>query len=194
MREHLLASDGARLFDRPPRYRGGAQRFFQRAETSTFFGREIGLMYMHAHLRYAEAMATLGEAEAFYLALRQAIPIGLGDVVPNARVRQANSYASSSDAVLADRYEAEPRYDDVRRGRVAVEGGWRIYSSGAGIAFRLIHERFFGLRRGRSTLAIDPVLPRRLDGLAIDVDAARSPGARACTPSESAGPDRPRSS
>ena len=40
-------------------YRGGAQRFFQRAESSTFFGREIGLMYMHAHLRYAEAMATL---------------------------------------------------------------------------------------------------------------------------------------
>ena len=57
IRQHLLAPDGARLFDRPPAYRGGPQRLFQRAETSTFFGREIGLMYMHAHLRYAEAMA-----------------------------------------------------------------------------------------------------------------------------------------
>ena len=28
-------------------YRGGAMKFFQRAETATFFGREIGLMYTH---------------------------------------------------------------------------------------------------------------------------------------------------
>ena len=36
---------------------------FQRAEASTFFGREIGLMYMHAHLRYAEALARVGDGE-----------------------------------------------------------------------------------------------------------------------------------
>src|SRR5581483_12434199 len=66
---YLLATDGARLFDRPLPYRGGVQRRFQRAETSTFFGREIGLMYTHAHLRYAEAMAHLGDAEAMFLAL-----------------------------------------------------------------------------------------------------------------------------
>src|SRR5262249_42124874 len=40
IRRHLLGVDGARLFDRPPEYRGGAMRRFQRAETSTFFGRE----------------------------------------------------------------------------------------------------------------------------------------------------------
>lgn len=175
MREQLLAPDGARLFDRPPQYRGGEQRVFQRAETSTFFGREIGIMYTHAHLRYAEAMATLGEADAFYLALRQAVPIGLRDVVPNARARQANTYASSSDAAVADRYEAQERYADVRAGKVPVEGGWRTYSSGAGIAFRLIHERLFGIRRGAATLALDPVLPRSLDGLAIDVTLADRP-------------------
>ncbi|MCC6847538.1 MAG: hypothetical protein IT294_03485 [Deltaproteobacteria bacterium] len=175
MRAHLVAPDGARLFDRPPRYAGGEQRLFQRAETSTFFGREIGIMYTHAHLRYAEAMATLGEADAFWRALRQAIPIGLRDVVPNARPRQANTYASSSDAVVADRYEAQARYADVCAGTVPVEGGWRTYSSGAGIAFRLIHERLFGLRRERSTLALDPVLSPALDGLVLDVTLAERP-------------------
>lgn len=169
MRAHLLAADGARLFDRPPTYRGGVQRVFQRAETSTYFGREIGIMYVHAHLRYAEAMARHGDADAFWLALRQAVPIGLRDVVPNARLRQASCYTSSSDAAVADRYEAQERYADVRSGAIAVEGGWRVYSSGAGIACRLIHQHLLGIRRGRSSTVIDPVLPRVLDGLTVDV-------------------------
>jgi len=189
IRDHLLAADGARLFDRPPEYRGGVQRLFQRAETSTFFGREIGLMYVHAHLRYAEAMARLGDAEAFYRALLQAIPIGIRNVVPNARMRQANCYSSSSDATVADRYEAQARYDDVRGGRIPVEGGWRVYSSGAGIGFRLIHECLLGIGRARSTLTIDPVMPRALDGLAVDFTIEARPvrvtytvGARGCGP------------
>jgi cellobiose phosphorylase len=169
MRTHLLGADGARLFDRPPAYRGGPQRHFQRAESSTFFGREIGLMYTHAHLRYAEAMARLGDADAFFEALRRANPIALGTVVPSARPRQSNCYYSSSDAVVADRYEATERYADVRAGRVPVEGGWRVYSSGAGIAVRIIYECFLGLRRGRSVLGIDPVIPKALDGLGAAV-------------------------
>jgi cellobiose phosphorylase len=169
MREHLVGADGARLFDRPPTYGGGVPRIFQRAETSTYFGREIGIMYVHAHLRYAESMARHGDAEAFWLALRQAVPIGLRDVVPNARLRQASCYASSSDACVADRYEAQERYADVRSGAIAVEGGWRVYSSGAGIACRLIHQHLIGIRRGRSSTVIDPVLPRALDGLVLDV-------------------------
>jgi len=32
-------------------------KHFQRAESAAFFGREIALMYTHAHLRYAEALA-----------------------------------------------------------------------------------------------------------------------------------------
>ncbi len=52
---HLSGPDGVRLFDRPMTYHGGPQRLFQRAETATYFGREIGLMYMHAHLRCAQA-------------------------------------------------------------------------------------------------------------------------------------------
>ncbi len=170
MREHLLGADGARLFDRPPAYHGGIQRVFQRAETSSYFGREIGIMYVHAHLRYAEAMARHGDADAFWLALRQAVPIGLRDVVPSARLRQASCYSSSSDACVADRYEAQERYADVRSGAIEVDGGWRVYSSGAGIACRLIHQHLLGLRRGRSSTVIDPVMPRILDGLAVDVD------------------------
>ena len=73
MQQYLLGSDGARLFDRPPPYRGGPQQYFQCAESGTFFGREIVLMYMHAHLHYAQAMAHVGDVEAFFLALRQAL-------------------------------------------------------------------------------------------------------------------------
>ena len=172
IRRHLMGSDGARLFDRPLPYRGGVQRLFQRAETSTFFGREIGLMYMHAHLRWAEALAHLGDAEGFYTALRQANPVGLREVVPNARLRQSNCYTSSSDATFADRVEASERYDAVRTGGVDVEGGWRVYSSGAGISLRLIRERLLGLHLRYDALGIDPVLPRVLDGLRASTELA----------------------
>jgi cellobiose phosphorylase len=174
IRKHLLAPDGARLFDRPPRYRGGVQEHFQRAETSTFFGREIGIMYTHAHLRYADAMAHLGDADALFLALRQANPIGIRAVVPSAQPRQANCYTSSSDGWFADRYEASERYGELLAGAVAVEGGWRVYSSGAGIAVHLVRECLLGVRLGRSRLTLDPVLPRWLDGLVAVLDLEES--------------------
>jgi cellobiose phosphorylase len=170
IRRHLLGVDGARLFDRPFPYRGGVQRRFQRAETSSFFGREMGLMYTHAHLRWAEALAHLGHAEAFLAALCQVNPVGLRDAVPCARLRQANCYTSSSDAVFRDRYRASERYDDVRTGAVDFEGGWRVFSSGPGTALRLVRERLLGLRLGRSELGIDPVLPRALDGLCAELE------------------------
>ncbi len=189
IREHLLGADGARLFDRPFTYRGGEQRQFQRAETSSHFGREIGIMYMHAHLRYAEAMAHMGEAEAFFLALRQMNPIAIDGVIPTARRRQANCYYSSSDAAFADRYQAVAEYERVRAGTIDFEGGWRVYSSGAGIALRLVHECLLGIRRRKSTIDIDPVMPKSLDGLAVTVDLYGMPlrlhyevGAQGCGP------------
>ena len=165
---HLSGPDGVRLFDRPLPYRGGTQRLFQRAETATFFGREIGLMYMHAHLRYAQALAHMGEAERFFRALCQANPIGVRSVVPNATVRQANCYYSSSDAAFEDRYQASAEYERIAQGTVGLDGGWRVYSSGAGIALGLILRRFLGLGEERSGLRIDPVLPSSLDGLRIE--------------------------
>ena len=66
VREHLLFPDGARLMDRPTNYRGGIERTFRRSESAAFFGREVGLQYVHAHLRYAEALAMMGRADEFW--------------------------------------------------------------------------------------------------------------------------------
>ncbi len=170
--KHLLGPDGARLFDRPMRYRGGPQRSFQRAESSSFFGREIGLMYTHAHLRYAEALWHCGDADGFFRALCQVVPIFLDTRVPQATRRQANCYYSSSDAGFADRYEAYSQYDRVSAGHIQLDGGWRIYSSGAGIATALIFRCFLGLRVERSRLVIDPAIPNDLDGLRVELKLA----------------------
>ena len=163
--EHLSGPDGARLFDRPLPYRGGPETLFQRAESSAFFGREIGVMYMHAHLRWAETLAHLGDADALFAALARAHPIALRECVPSASLRQANCYFSSSDAAFADRYEAGRDYARVARGEVALDGGWRVYSSGPGIALALIVGRFLGVRREHDRLLLDPVIPQALDGL-----------------------------
>ncbi len=165
---HLSAPDGVRLFDRPMRYDGGLQRFFQRAESATFFGREIGLMYMHAHLRYAQALAHVGEADRFFKALCQANPIGIRSVVPSATLRQANCYYSSSDAAFEDRYQASAEYARVVQGTIPLDGGWRVYSSGAGIALGLIVRRFLGLSCEADALSVDPVIPSALDGLRVE--------------------------
>ena len=167
--EHLTGPDGARLFDRPLDYHGGPQRHFQRAESATFFGREIGLMYMHAHLRFAQALAQIGDAERFFHALCQANPIGLRELVPSATLRQSNCYYSSSDAAFADRCQASAEYERVRRGTIYLDGGWRVYSSGAGILFCLVVRHLLGLRLEADALLIDPVLPPALDGLRVDV-------------------------
>jgi len=167
--EHLTGPDGARLFDRPFDYHGGPQRQFQRAESATFFGREIGLMYTHAHLRYAQALAHIGAAERFFHALCQANPIGLREIVPMATLRQSNCYYSSSDAAFADRYQASAEYERVRRGTIDLDGGWRVYSSGAGILFSLVVRHLLGLRLEAEALLVDPVLPPALDGLRVDV-------------------------
>jgi cellobiose phosphorylase len=167
--EHLLAADGARLMDRPPSYRGGVSAFFQRAESSSCFSREIGIFYTHAHLRYIEAMARLGKADEMLLGFEMANPAGIWKSVPHSLPRQGNSYFSSSDAVVASRHEAEERYADIREGKIAVEGGWRIYSSGPGIFLNLLFTRMVGVRKVYDKLILDPVIPKSLDGLQVEM-------------------------
>jgi cellobiose phosphorylase len=187
METHLHGPDGLRLFDRPMAYHGGPQRLFQRAESATFFGREIGLMYTHAHLRYAQALAHMGESERFFHALCQANPIGVQSVVPSATARQSNCYYSSSDAAFEDRYQASAEYDRVARGAIALDAGWRVYSSGAGISLGLIVRHFLGLDFAAAGLRLDPVMPSGLDGLRADTSIRGHPtsihyrvGARGC--------------
>jgi len=168
--QHLKGPDGARLMDRPLQYRGGIQTIFQRAESSTFFGREIGLMYVHEHIRYAESLARMGKAEAFVKALRQAIPVGYRDIVPCGDIRQSNCYYSSSDVTFKSRYEADERYDEIKTGKITLKGGWRVYSSGPGIYIGLIVSRLLGLRVESGNVIIDPVMPYSFDGLSFSID------------------------
>ena len=165
IRAELAGCDGVRLFDRPLPYRGGLQRHFQRAETAAFFGREIGLMYTHAHLRWAEALAHLGRAEEFFAALTLVNPIDHCAQVPGATRRQSNCYYSSSDAAFPDRYVAARDYAQALRGEIPLDGGWRVYSSGPGIATNLVLRALLGLQPARNDLVLDPCLPPALDGL-----------------------------
>jgi cellobiose phosphorylase len=159
IRDHLLLPDGAHLIDRPVDYHGGVERTFRRAESAAFFGREIGLMYVHAHLRYGEAMAALGEADALWDALQAANPIGVTECVRNATLRQRNAYFSSSDAAFCDRYEASAEWSRARAGTIDAEGGWRVYSSGAGLYVNLLIRHALGKRRIFGRRMDTPVLP-----------------------------------
>ena len=168
--QHLKGPDGARLMNRPLKYKGGIQTLFQRAESSTFFGREIGLMYVHEHIRYAESQARMGRADAFLKALRQANPVAYRDIVPCGDIRQSNCYYSSSDVIFKNRYEADEQYEEIKTGKITLRGGWRVYSSGPGIYIGLIVTRLLGLRTEFGNIIVDPVISHSLDGLSASMD------------------------
>ncbi|MHC0037712.1 GH36-type glycosyl hydrolase domain-containing protein [Pseudoneobacillus sp. C159] len=165
IKKELFCPDGVRLMNRPANYTGGVSKHFMRAEQAANFGREIGLQYVHAHIRFVEAMAKLGKAEEVWNGLQAINPIGIQDVVPNAEIRQSNTYFSSSDGKFNTRYEAEARFDELRKGTVPVKGGWRIYSSGPGIYMNQLISNCLGIRFNEGDLVIDPVLPKDFDGL-----------------------------
>ena len=119
-------------------------------------------MYVHAHLRYGEAMAVLGEADALWEALQVASPITVTDHLAHASPRQRNAYFSSSDAAFPDRYLASAEWQRVKAAEVAVDGGWRIYSSGPGLYTNVLVAHAFGIRRRFGERMVEPVLPRSL--------------------------------
>jgi cellobiose phosphorylase len=163
--EHLKCPDGVRLMDRPARYEGGVSTIFRRAEQAANVGREISLQYVHAHIRYLEAAAKLGDADRTWEGLFQINPINIRDSVPNAKLRQSNTYFSSSDGDFPDRYSYQKNFDQLREGSVEVKGGWRLYSSGPGIYLNQLISNILGIRFTGDSLVIDPVLPASLDGL-----------------------------
>ncbi|PGS48765.1 GH36-type glycosyl hydrolase domain-containing protein [Bacillus sp. AFS041924] len=165
IKEHLQHPDGVRLMNKPATYTGGVSKNFKRAEQASNFGREIGLQYVHAHIRFIEAMAKLGKENEVWHALSVINPINLKDVVPNAEYRQSNTYFSSSDGKFNNRYEAQEQFTRLKNGKVAVKGGWRIYSSGPGIYLNQLISNSLGIRLFEKNLVIDPVLPKELNGL-----------------------------
>lgn len=164
----LHFADGIRLMDHPASYNGGFPRHFLRAELASNVGREISLLYTHAHIRYIEAEAQMGNAEKAYHALLQVIPIDLKSVVPNASLRQANAYFSSSDGYFMDRYQYDKEFDRLKTGDIPVRGGWRIYSSGPGIYMRILLNDILGLQLLSDGLIIDPVVSPAFDGAKVN--------------------------
>ena len=171
----LRFADGVRLMSEPVSYRGGREHLFKRAESAANVGREIGLQYVHAHLRWAEAMAKVGDADALWWGLQACNPVGLAHVVPHAVPRQSNVYFSSSDADFGDRLEASARWSELRAGRVAVRGGWRLYSSGPGLFLRTVRTSLLGVRESFGDIVFDSMVPRSLDGLVAHVRVAGRP-------------------
>lgn len=168
--EHLSFPDGVRLMDRPARYDGGISHLFRRAEQAANVGREISLQYTHAHIRYIEAMAKLGESQKAWDALLKVNPVKIKDEVPNALTRQSNMYFSSSEGAFLDRYDYEANFDKLRDGSISVKGGWRLYSSGPGIYIRQLVSNILGIRFEKDSLVIDPVMPCLLDGLQVTLN------------------------
>lgn len=168
IKEKLFFPDGVRLMNQPAQYAGGVSTHFKRAEQAANFGREVGLQYVHAHIRYVEAMAKLGATEDVWSGLELINPVGIQDAVPNAEIRQSNAYFSSSDGKFNTRYDAQKDFAKLRRGEVQVKGGWRIYSSGPGIYMNQLISNALGIRQDQGDLVIDPVLPMELDGLHFD--------------------------
>ncbi|MDR2821960.1 MAG: hypothetical protein LBV58_00195 [Acholeplasmatales bacterium] len=157
--QNLTFKDGIRLMDINAKYLRGEKTYFQRAETSANFGREVGLLYTHAQIRYIEAMLKLGLPERAIDIINKSNPIQIKNVVPNSEPRQSNMYFSSSDGAFNNRYEAYENFNKLKDGRVYVKGGWRLYSSGPGIFINQIISNFFGIRLLHNDLVLDPVLP-----------------------------------
>ncbi|MGL4373958.1 MAG: GH36-type glycosyl hydrolase domain-containing protein, partial [Turicibacter sp.] len=166
--EHFMCPDGVRLMNNPANYKGGVVEFFQRAEQASNVGREIGLQYVHAHIRYIEAMAKLGLADDVWKGLYTINPINIQEEVPNAVIRQSNAYFSSSDGLFNNRYDFQNEFDKLRTGDVSVKGGWRIYSSGPGIYLNQLVSNVLGFRMTAKDINLDPVIPAQLNGLTFN--------------------------
>jgi len=66
---------------------------------------------------------------------------------------------TSSDAAFRDRYEACAKWGLAKSGEVAVDGGWRIYSSGPGVYVALVVQHALGLKRRFGKRLIKRSLP-----------------------------------
>lgn len=175
IKNHLYHTDGVRLMNTTCNYTGGTNTYFRRAETSAAFGREIGLQYVHAHIRFIEAMAKTGRADETWDNILKITPINLSHSVKNAAFGQSNTYFSSSDADFKTRYEAMDSFDKLRTGDIHVRRGWRIYSSGPGIFLHQLISNVLGIRVHGNSIILDPVLPKKCDQLEFEYSINNHP-------------------
>lgn len=143
----LLFPDGVRLMEQPIAYLGGIEKNFKRAETASNFGREISLQYVHAHIRYIEALAKIGQADELYQALLTINPIMIQRSLPTATVRQSNCYFSSSDAAFLDRYQAKKQFWKIKKKSSGDKRGLAYLFQRARYLFKPNDFQFFGLAR-----------------------------------------------
>lgn len=159
IQEKLLFPDGVHLMNKPAPYNGGVSTYFKRAEQAANFGREIGLQYVHAHIRYSETLSKVGLGSQMWQALSVINPILIEKYVPNAQIRQSNAYFSSSDGDFKTRYEAARDFHLLQSGQRQVKGGWRVYSSGPGIYLNQLMTNLLGIKIKNQDLVLDPVVP-----------------------------------
>ena len=69
----------------------------------------------------------------------------------------------------SDRYQAENNWEDVKAGRIAVDGGWRIYSSGPGLYASVLLRQALGRRRYFGTRSATPLLPTWLEKVTLEM-------------------------
>ena len=165
--EHLTFNDGVRLMNNTPKYNGGISKIFKRAERASNVGREISLQYVHAHIRFIEAMCKLSKAEKVWDALFKINPIKIDESVKNASYRQSNCYFSSSDGDFKTRYDFQENFLKLKKGSVNVKSGWRIYSSGPGIYINQIITNVLGIREMSDRIIFDPIIPKSFNDLKL---------------------------
>src|SRR6202007_393004 len=100
-------------------------------------------------------------------ALHAANPIAVTARLRHASLRQRNAYLSSSDAAFQDRYQASAEWTRVKAETIAVDGGWRIYSSGPGLYVNMLIQHAFGVRRHFGERIVEPCLPASQQGLGL---------------------------
>ncbi|WP_232055222.1 hypothetical protein [Vibrio taketomensis] len=109
IKDRLVHPDGVRLMDKMAEYKAGEQTYFKRAELAANLGREVGLQYRHAHIRFIEALCA-GDAEAVFDNLYKIIPVGIQDGF-QMQSCASRTYTSSSDAKFNDRYMAYDNFE-----------------------------------------------------------------------------------
>jgi 1,2-beta-oligoglucan phosphorylase len=123
-------------------------------------------------------MSDIGEFASLWRALMVANPIAVTDELPNASLRQRNAYFSSSDAAFADRYQASVEWRRVRQNTIAVDGGWRVYSSGPGLYANMLIRHAFGLRRRFRKRIVTPGLRQSRKDLSLEWPGRPGGGSR----------------